>query len=350
MERKASRTPGRPNTVVSVGKTRIGFDPFAVVAGPCGIESEAQINAAAEVVAAQGTSVLRAGAFKQGSSPYSFRGLGHEGVRLLEEAGRRVGLPTCTQVIEARDVEPVADHIEVLEVGAGSMQDFELLRAVGRVGKPVMLRRGPSATLDEWLWAAEYILAEGNDQIVLVERGIRTFTEGDTLDITAVPTLKELTHLPVMVDPSHTSGGPTLVQPLALAAQGVGADGVIVEVHPSPGEALTDGPRQLEPAEFATLMTSLGVNRLRNHIDQIDRQIVRLLSRRQDLSLEIGRAKATRGMLVRSPDREAELLGIIRDEATHHGLDPAHVHHLFELILVESRQVQHDLRHQLGLE
>jgi 3-deoxy-7-phosphoheptulonate synthase len=292
-----------------------------------------------------GAALLRAGAYKANGSPYGFKGLGDEGVKLLAEAGRRVQLPTVTQVLEASQAEVASEHIDVIEIGSGSMQDFELLRAVGRLGKPVLLRRGPSATLDEWLWAAEYLLAEGNDQVVLVERGIRTFgdIDADMLDITAVPKLKELTHLPVMVDPSHASGGAHRVQPLALAAQGVGADGIIIEVHPSPEKARTLGP-QLDPSAFTVLMASLGIHRIRGHIDQIDRQVVRLLARRQELAMEIGRVKQVRGMAVQMPDREAELLRIIEDEAAHLGLETGHVRAIFQLVLAESRRLQYLMR------
>lgn len=345
MQRKAHKTTGSPPTIVTVGGVRIGHDPFPVVAGPCAIESESQIRSVAEAVAEAGAVILRGGTWKSTSSPYDFRGLGAEGVRLLAEAGRAVGLPTVTQVLEASHVEIAAESIDMLEIASGSMQDFELLRMAGRAGKPVLLRRGPSATLDEWLWAAEYLLAEANTQVVLVERGIRTFDhgEGDTLDIGAVPKVKESTHLPVLVDPSHAAGGGLRVRPLALAAQGVGADGLIVEVHPQP-EVARSSATQMGVATFEELMTGLGISRVRRHIDQIDRQIVRLLARRQDLSLEIGRVKQSRGLPVHIPGRERELLDVIRDESIHLGLDVAHVEAIFEVVLAESRRLQHEMR------
>lgn len=345
MERRATNPDG-PRTVVTVGGVRIGHDPFPVIGGPCAIESEQQMMEAAEAVAGAGASVLRGGTFKQGSSPYAFRGLGDEGVLILERAGKAVGLPTVTQVLEPRDVDAVADRVDMIEIHSGSMQNFELLRVVGKTGKPVMLRRGPSATLDEWLWSAEYLLAEGDDQVVLVERGIRTFGSGtrDMLDISSVPTLREMSHLPVVVDPSHASDGAPKVPPLALAAQGVGADGLIVEVHPQPAAARSEGPRQLDAEEFSALMYRLGVNRMRAHIDLVDREIVRLLARRQEMSLEIGRVKAARGLPVHAPDREAELLAIIRDEADAQGLPPDLVENLFEQVLAYSRKVQEEMR------
>jgi 3-deoxy-7-phosphoheptulonate synthase len=346
MERKATRTSNAGRTVVGVGTVRFGHDPFPVVAGPCAVESEDQINRVAEAVAEAGASVLRGGAYKSGSSPYSFRGLGDEGVGLLAEAGRRAGLPTVTQVLEPRDVAVVTESIDMVEIHSGAMQNFELLREVGRSGRPVLLRRGPSATIDEWLWAAEYLLAEGNDQVVLVERGIRTFGNGstDTLDISSVPMLRESSHLPVVVDPSHASGGASRVPPLALAAQGVGADGLIVEVHADPEAARSEGPRQLDVGQFDELMVSLGVSRLRNRIDLIDREIVRMLARRQDLAMRIGEVKAERDMPVQVPSRERELLDVIREEAVAQGVNPDHAVQLFELVLEESRRIQRVMR------
>lgn len=349
MQRKAHTTPGKPRTVVEVGSVRIGHDPFPVIAGPCAIESRDQIMAVAEAAAEAGVSILRGGAWKSSASPYEFRGLGEEAVDMLVEAGKNSGLPTVTQVLEASHVDIAAERVDMLEIASGNMQDFELLRLAGRSGKPVLLRRGPSATLDEWLWAAEYLLAEGNEQVVLVERGIRTFgtSGGDTLDIGAVPSLRETTHLPVMVDPSHTSGGALRVQPLALAAQGVGADGIIVEVHPQPEVARTSYS-QIGIGALDDLMTALGISRVRRHIDQIDRQIVRLLARRQDLSQEIGEVKRARGLPVHIPGRENELLAIVRDEASHLGIDIDHVESLFESILAESRRLQHEARAAQG--
>lgn len=348
MERKAHKSPGMAPTIVEVGPVRIGHDPFVVIAGPCAIESRSQIETVATAASDSGASLLRGGAWKSTSSPYDFRGLGTEALEMLADAGRAVGLPTVTQVLEAAHVEQAASVVDMLEIASGNMQDFELLRLAGRSGKPVLLRRGPSATIDEWLWAAEYLLAEGNDQVVLVERGIRTFgaVGADTLDIGAVPSLKEATHLPVIVDPSHTSGGEMRLQPLALAAQGVGADGLIVEVHPQPEVARTSFS-QIGIGGFEELMTALGISRVRRHIDQIDRQIVRLLARRQALSLEIGTVKESRGLPVHIPGRESELLEIVCDEARHLGVDESHVRALFELVLIESRRLQQQRRDAL---
>lgn len=346
MERKATKVHGEGRTVVRVGNVRFGHDPFPVIAGPCAIESEDQILTTARAVADAGASALRGAAYKSGSSPYAFRGLGDEAILMLARAGKEVGLPTVTQVLEPKDVAAAAPSVDMLEVHSGAMQNFELLREVGRARKPVLLRRGPSATIDEWLWAAEYLLAEGNNDVVLVERGIRTFgtSSNDTLDISSVPTLKEQSHLPILVDPSHASGGAHKVPPLALAAQGVGADGLIVEVHPDPEHARSEGPLQLDTDAFASLMYRLGVNRMRAHIDLVDREIVRLLARRQEMSLEIGRVKALRGLPVRAPERELELIEIIRQEAEIQGIRADHVQELFEVVLAESRDVQERMR------
>ena len=332
--------------MVRVGDTRFGRDPFPVIAGPCAVESEEQINTVAEAVADNGGSILRAAAYRSGNSPYNFQGLKLEGAKLLAAAGKRVDLPVAMPIMEERDLEESGDLVDILEIHHGSMQNFELLRVVGRSQKPVMLRRGPSATIDEFLWSVEYLMAEGNDQIILVERGIRTFGTGhrDTLDITAVPHLKEMSHLPVLVDPSHASGGAARVPPLALAAQGVGSDGLIVEVHPQPEAAKTEGPRQLSLTEFAELMVQLGISRLRSGIDLVDREIVRLLARRRQLSQEIGRSKADRGWPVKSHHREVELLEAVREEAIVNQLDPDLIERLFNLVLEGSRRAQRDMR------
>jgi len=341
-DRKAHRTPEGSNTIVDVRGVRFGHDPFPVIAGPASVESESQVMLAAEIVAERGASVLRGGTFRSQSSPYAYSGMGHAGLALLEKAGESVGLPTLTEVNETADAELAASHADMLEIGPANMQNFELLKAVGRAGRPVLLNRGPSATIDEWLWSAEYLLAEGNDQIVMCERGIRTFEHStqNTLDISAVPVVKEKSHLPVIVDPSHAAGHRSLVMPLALAAQGVGADGLAVEVHPAPDEALSDKLQQLDGEGFGALMDALGVSRMRQAVDIVDREIVRLFARRRGLSLAIGRVKAARGMPVQSPDREEELLAVIREEATMQGLDPAFLERVFREILADSRAAQ----------
>ena len=251
------------NTIVEIGSVRLGEDPLVVIAGPCAVESWDQVMAAARAVKEGGGRILRGGCFKPRTSPYSFQGLGMEGLEMLGEAGRAFGLPIITEVLAPDQVAAVAALADVLQVGARNMQNFSLLSAVGRVHRPVMLKRGMSSSLDEWLQAAEYILAEGNQQVFLCERGIRTFETStrNTLDISAVPVLMQRTHLPVIVDPSHAAGDRSLVGPLAHAAAAIGAHGIMVEIHPDPDNALSDGPQSLRLDQFERLMESLGVQR-----------------------------------------------------------------------------------------
>jgi 3-deoxy-7-phosphoheptulonate synthase len=245
---------------IKVGSAEIGGKKLAVIAGPCAVESREQVEAAADGVKRAGAHLLRGGAFKPRTSPYSFQGMEDEGVRLLETAGKRVGLPVVTEIMDPHDIELMVEHADMLQVGARNSQNFSLLRRLGRQRKPVLLKRGMSTKLEEFLMAAEYILAEGNPNVVLCERGIRTFETAtrNTLDLNAVPLLKEWTHLPVVVDPSHGTGMWSLVTPMALAAVAAGADGLLIEVHPHPETALSDGPQQLKLNVFADLMKSIG--------------------------------------------------------------------------------------------
>ncbi|MBI4511981.1 MAG: 3-deoxy-7-phosphoheptulonate synthase [Deltaproteobacteria bacterium] len=237
----------------------IGGGTFVVMAGPCAVEGREQLMTAARAVCDAGARVLRGGAFKPRTSPYSFQGLKEDGLKLLAEAREATGLPFITEVVDTRDVDLVAEHADILQVGARNMQNFALLEAVGSVRKPVMLKRGLSATIQEWLMAAEYIMAKGNYQVMLCERGIRTFETmtRNTLDLGSIPLVKRLTHLPVIIDPSHGTGDYRSVPALARAAVAVGADGLMVEVHPDPARALSDGPQSLTPANFAKLMESI---------------------------------------------------------------------------------------------
>lgn len=246
-------------TTVRVGEAVFGGDRTVVIAGPCAVEGRTQLLEVARAAADAGASVLRGGAFKPRTSPYSFPGLGRRGLELLTEARAETGLPIVTEVLDTRDVEFVAAHADMLQIGSRNMHNFALLSEVGRTRRPVLLKRGMSATIDELLAAAEYVLAGGNDQVVLCERGIRTFetSSRNTLDIGAVPLLHERTHLPVVVDPSHASGRRALVRPLALAAAAAGAEGVMVEVHAHPAEALSDGDQALLPAELVTLVREI---------------------------------------------------------------------------------------------
>lgn len=238
----------------------LGGEHFALIAGPCTVESRDQLLAAADAVLAGGATMLRGGAYKPRTSPRAFHGLGREGLRLLAEAKERTGLPIVTECLDVRDVEAVCAVADVVQVGARNMQNYTLLTELGRAGTPVILKRGLAATLDELLSAAEYLLVEGNERVILCERGIRSFEPAYrfTLDLTAVPVLKERTHLPVIVDPSHAAGRRDLVEPLSLAAAAVGADGLITEVHPDPDAAVCDGPQQLRTADFAAYAARVG--------------------------------------------------------------------------------------------
>jgi 3-deoxy-7-phosphoheptulonate synthase len=240
-------------SVLEIGGRKVGGDHFALIAGPCTVESRNQLLTTAYSVSAGGATMLRGGAYKPRTSPYDFQGLGAEGLELLAEAKARTGLPIVTELMDARDLEPVLEVADVVQIGARNMQNYALLTEVGRSGCPVLIKRGLSSTLEELLMSAEYVLKEGNERVVLCERGIRTFETAYrfTLDLTAVPVLKQLSHLPVIVDPSHAPGRRDLVEPLSLAAAAVGADGIIVEVHPAPEEALCDGPQQLRADDFA---------------------------------------------------------------------------------------------------
>ncbi len=243
------------DTVIKVAGTTIGGGSLTVMAGPCAIESRDQLLRTADAVAAAGATVLRGGAFKPRTSPYSFQGLGMDGLRVLAEARERTGLPVITEVMEPGQVEQVALHADIIQIGARNMQNFALLMAAGRVDRPVMLKRGISATIEEWLMAAEYIVSSGNPQVILCERGIRTFERytRNTLDLAAVPLLHHLTHLPVIVDPSHATGKRWLVRPMAVAAVAGGADGIMVEVHPNPDDALSDGEQSLTLEQFSEM-------------------------------------------------------------------------------------------------
>jgi 3-deoxy-7-phosphoheptulonate synthase len=240
-------------TVLDIDGRKVGGENFALIAGPCTVESREQTLQTAHAVRDGGATLLRGGAYKPRTSPYAFQGLGQEGLRLLAEAKAETGLPVVTELMDIRDIDAVMEVADVVQIGARNMQNYPLLAEVGRSGRPALLKRGLSATLDELLMSAEYILKEGNPNVMLCERGIRTFENAYrfTLDLMAVPVLKELSHLPVIVDPSHAAGRRELVMPLSLAAAAVGADGVIVEVHPNPDEAICDGPQALRAEDFA---------------------------------------------------------------------------------------------------
>jgi 3-deoxy-7-phosphoheptulonate synthase len=255
----ASREVRRADTVIEVHGARIGGGAVTVMAGPCSVESREQLLGTAEAVRAAGAQVLRGGAFKPRTSPYAFQGLEEEGLALLAEARKATGLPVVTEVLEPDKVDVVAEHADILQIGARNVQNFSLLKEVGQCRKPVLLKRGMATTIKELLLSAEYVLAGGNPDVILCERGIRTFETATrfTLDLNAIPVIKQLTHLPVLVDPSHGTGHWEYVAPMAKAGLACGADGLIVEVHPRPAEALSDGPQSLKLDRFARLMDEL---------------------------------------------------------------------------------------------
>ncbi|MBN1627152.1 MAG: 3-deoxy-7-phosphoheptulonate synthase [Deltaproteobacteria bacterium] len=259
---KLSSLNGGPHrkTLVKVGEVTIG-QGFIVIAGPCSVESEDQTIETARRVKEAGANILRGGAFKPRTSPYAFQGLGIKGLQILEKAGKETGLPVVTEVLDPRDVSWIAEYVDMLQIGTRNMQNYSLLKEVGKAKKPVLLKRGMYSTLSEWLNCAEYILAEGNPNVVLCERGIRSFDtySRNTLDLSVVPAVKEVSHLPIIVDPSHGTGRLSLIGPMSLAARAAGADGIMVEVHRNPAEALSDGDQSLPPEMFDSLMKKLKV-------------------------------------------------------------------------------------------
>ncbi len=253
------RENNQEKTVIEFGKTSIGGNELAIMAGPCAVESEAQLLEIAGYLKKTGVSILRGGAYKPRTSPYSFQGLEREGLQLLNRIRKATGLLVVTEVLDQHTISEVAENCDILQVGSRNMQNYSLLRELGRLKKPVLLKRGMSATIEEWLMAAEYIMSGGNNEVILCERGIRTFETytRNTLDLSAVPLLKELSHLPVIVDPSHATGKYSLVPAMCKAAIMAGADGLIVEVHPCPSEALSDGAQSLLPCKFSNLVREL---------------------------------------------------------------------------------------------
>ena len=259
--KRANRKFHPEDTVVQVGKARIGGGYFSVIAGPCSVESEEQIIEVAEDVKASRASLLRGGAFKPRTSPYSFQGMGSHGLDLLVEAREQTGLPIVSEIMDPRMAQLFEDEVDLVQVGARNMQNFELLKEVGKMSKPILLKRGLSNTYEEWIMSAEYIMAAGNENVILCERGIRTFETytRNTLDVSAIPAIKQMSHLPVIVDPSHAAGMYWMVEPLAMAAIAAGADGLIIEVHNDPPHAKCDGQQSLTPKKFDELMKKVKV-------------------------------------------------------------------------------------------
>lgn len=321
---------------VQVKDTVFGGKEVILMGGPCAVESESQMRAAAKAVKAAGGKVLRGGVFKPRTSPYSFQGLGAEGVNYLVEAAAEYDLLTITEVVDEASLELVLDRVDILQIGSRNMQNFQLLKRIGELRKPVVLKRGLSATIEEWLNAAEYILAGGNSEVILCERGIRTYEPStrNTLDLSAVSLAKELSHLPVIVDPSHAAGRRDLIPSLAKAAISGGADGLLIEMHPNPAEAKSDGEQSLTPEQFNRLSEELGpiaravgrelvrrdlsdkladLQKLRGRIDRIDREIVQLLAERMYTAQEIGKQKQPGH--IRDGKREHEVMERLQEWA-----------------------------------
>lgn len=346
---------------VVLGETVVGGPEIVLGAGPCSVETRAQMLEVAHGVRAASARLLRAGAYKPRTSPWTFQGLGAEGLALLAEAGRAAGLPTVTEVVAVEDVERVAAHADVLQVGARNAQNFALLSALGRVDRPVLLKRGPSMTLEELLCAADYVLAGGNPHVILCERGLRGWdpTTRNLLDLAAVAALKQMTHLPVLVDPSHGTGRRALVAPLARAAVAAGADGLLVEVHPRPDESWTDADQALGLDDLAALARALTVEcavsgrslavpavedeadlvARRASIDALDRALVALLSARLRIGRAVGDGKRRLGHPVSAPEREQQVLGHVSALAAAVG-DVGAVRRAFEAVIRETRGVQ----------
>lgn len=343
---------------VRVQGTTVGGKEIILMGGPCAVESREQMRAAAKAVKAAGGRVLRGGAYKPRTSPYSFQGLGEEGVEYLAEAAAEYGLLCVTEVMDEHALEVLIDKVDILQVGSRNMQNFHLLKVLGGIRKPVILKRGLSATIEEWLLAAEYILAGGNSEVILCERGIRTFEPStrNTLDLSAVSLAKELSHLPVIVDPSHAAGRADLIPSLAKAAIAGGADGLLIEMHPNPAEAQSDGAQSLTPEQFAQLASELkavaksinrefilpqeerGLGQLRKQIDFIDRDIVQLLAERMNVAKEIGNYKKLDH--IRDGKREAEVLQRLHSWALEVNCPPELLKVIYPLIFDYSIRLQ----------
>ena len=339
---KSHRRPDVETTVVAVGNVRFGDGSYPVIAGPAAVETEEQVLKTAMSLAESGASMLRAGTYRAEQSPYTFKGLGQEGLWHLEKAGFESGLPTITEVIEPGHVGLAADHADMLEIGPDNMQNFVLLRDAGKTMKPIMIHRGPSATIDEWLMAAEYVMAEGNNNVVLCERGSRGFDPrtSDTIDISAVPVVQRMSHLPVVIDPAPANGDADILAPLALAGRSVGADGLVVAAHLDPGSSLAGNGSQLDLGEFARLMDQLGIPSLRDEIDRVDRELIKLVARRLHSSVEIAKIKAVKGLEMRSPEREKELIEEAVQDGADLGVARDYIEALMTTVLDHSRAAQ----------
>ncbi|MDP4125781.1 MAG: bifunctional 3-deoxy-7-phosphoheptulonate synthase/chorismate mutase [Bacillota bacterium] len=359
----AGHNSERGTSIIEVNGVSIGGKEIILMGGPCAVESSIQMDQSAETVKKAGGKILRGGVFKPRTSPYSFQGLGIEGLNYLVQAAKAQDLLCVTEVLDAPSLDLVVDKVDIIQIGARNMQNFELLKLAGKTNKPIILKRGLSATIEEWLLAAEYILAAGNPQVILCERGIRTYEPStrNTLDLSAVGVAKELSHLPVIVDPSHAAGRRDLISSLSKAALAAGADGLLIEMHPNPTEAVSDGPQSLHPVEFVQLAQELGVvaesvNRifapgwsgredtedtlesLRTKIDRIDQSIVEQLATRLRIVKKIGEHK--RIERVKDTSREKEVMQRLINLATELQLSPELVKRVYSYIFEFGVQFQ----------
>ncbi|KUO75366.1 MAG: phospho-2-dehydro-3-deoxyheptonate aldolase [Desulfosporosinus sp. BRH_c37] len=347
-------------STIEVNGVRIGGKEIILMGGPCAVESSLQMSQSAETVKKAGGKVLRGGVFKPRTSPYSFQGLGLEGLNYLVQAAKEQNLLCVTEVIDAPSLDLVVDKVDILQIGARNMQNFELLKLAGKINKPIILKRGLSATIEEWLLAAEYILAAGNSRVILCERGIRTFEPStrNTLDLSAVGVAKELSHLPVIVDPSHAAGRRDLIASLSKAAIAAGADGLLIETHPNPAEAVSDGPQSLTPEQFIQLAGELGVvaesvnkvfafggqedentlESLRAQIDRVDQRIIEHLADRMEIVRKVGDQK--RMDRVKDTNREKEIIKRLVNLATELQLPSELVRKIYPLIFESAVQSQ----------
>ncbi|OLN31199.1 2-keto-3-deoxy-D-arabino-heptulosonate-7-phosphate synthase I beta [Desulfosporosinus metallidurans] len=348
----AGLTSEKKTSSIEVNGVTIGGKEIILMGGPCAVESSAQMSQSAETVKKAGGKILRGGVFKPRTSPYSFQGLGREGLNYLVQAAKEQDLLCVTEVIDAQSLDLVVNNVDIIQIGARNMQNFELLKLAGKIDKPIILKRGLSATIEEWLLAAEYILAAGNPQVILCERGIRTFEPStrNTLDLSAVGVAKEVSHLPVIVDPSHAAGRRDLISSLSKAALAAGADGLLIEMHPNPAEAVSDGPQSLTPEQFVQLAGELGVvansvdrvyvcagqrdsdtlESLRAEINNLDQNIIGQLATRMQLVRKIGEQK--RLDRVKDSNREKEIMQRLVDLAEELQLPSELVKRIYPLI------------------
>ncbi|OLN27809.1 bifunctional 3-deoxy-7-phosphoheptulonate synthase/chorismate mutase [Desulfosporosinus metallidurans] len=364
----AGLTSEKGTSTVEVNGVTIGGKEIILMGGPCAVESSIQMSQSAETVKKAGGKILRGGVFKPRTSPYSFQGLGQEGLNYLVQAAKEQDLLCVTEVIDAPSLELVVEKVDIIQIGARNMQNFELLKLAGKINKPIILKRGLSATIEEWLLAAEYILAAGNPQVILCERGIRTFEPStrNTLDLSAVGVAKELSHLPVIVDPSHAAGRRDLISSLSKAALAVGADGLLIEMHPNPSVAVSDGPQSLHPEEFVQLAQELGVvaesvhrvfacggyvgedtlESLRTKIDGIDQSIIEQLAARMRIVKKVGDQK--RLDRVKDISREKEIMQRLINLATELQLPPELVKKIYPYIFEFG--VQFQIKNKLAID